>query len=754
MEYSLAQHLSIYGETMAKLKPRARIIRTIGDQLISGPEASIIELVKNSYDADAEWVNIKISPPNEKYLNGLVEVKDNGHGMTSSELVNMWFEPATDDKKIKKFSRKKRRKLLGAKGIGRFASACLGHVAEIDTKAEDLSNDFEHTKLKVNWRDFESNKYLDEIDIPLFSEYGIFSETGLTMKITDIKIKWTRNVIENIVRELRRITSPKDYQSDFKIYLDVSDFVRNGEADEPNNFNGQEILEKEYLSELTDNQDIYISDPTLIIPYKMQDKADYSLQGIFNEDGDFSGSFTIDRGDGVPKILEVKSPIIENDEKKCGLIEIELKIYDLEKESVQGLFKRMNLDFDKFGLKRARDLIKEFTGIGIYRDGFRIRPYGEADYDWLILEKRRVQDPSKKLGHSQVSGRVMIEGEEQSQLIERSSREGFEHNGSFSRLKKLITNVLIRIEEKRLEYRQNAGLSRKPTADVEKIKGVARLDKLVKAASSLPKEYKKLFIEKIEQQSIELTKAIEEIEEYQKLLESRSALGLVVAQVIHDGRRYLEPMSDAASSLIEQKDFLLEQTKKGEVVRKFYPQHAETIKTGVKGLSSLFKALDPVSGRRRGKPNNFNLFSVAQNAINFMGDSLIEHGIEVEINIHEEINLYGYISDLQSSLLNIIDNAIHWLSSDSSVERRIKIDALSDVNDVKIFLSNNGPIIEGSFRARLFNAGSTLKSEGHGLGLVIAREACRASKGELFFDEMSDETTFVIVFPKGENNNV
>ncbi|KGK68558.1 ATP-binding protein [Vibrio vulnificus] len=82
---------------MAKIKPRARLIRTIGDKLISGPEAAIIELVKNSYDAESSSVNKKISPPQKFPLfGGEIVISDTGHGMTEHDLINNWLEPATD----------------------------------------------------------------------------------------------------------------------------------------------------------------------------------------------------------------------------------------------------------------------------------------------------------------------------------------------------------------------------------------------------------------------------------------------------------------------------------------------------------------------------------------------------------------------------------------------------------------------------------------------------------------------------------
>ena len=108
-----------------RFRPRARIIRTIGDQLISGPEAAVIELVKNSYDADATSVTLKFFPPLEAGR-GRITVQDNGHGMTLSDIQDKWMEPATTSKVGTRRSPSLHRVMMGYKGIGRFAAAKLG----------------------------------------------------------------------------------------------------------------------------------------------------------------------------------------------------------------------------------------------------------------------------------------------------------------------------------------------------------------------------------------------------------------------------------------------------------------------------------------------------------------------------------------------------------------------------------------------------------------------------------------------------
>lgn len=728
---------------MAKLKPRARIIRTIGDQLISGPEAALIEMVKNSYDADAKEVNIKIVPCSSEYPTGLIKIEDNGHGMTTNEILTKWFEPATDEKKINKTSRSGERRVLGAKGIGRFASSRLGKSATITSISRLENNKYEKTIIRIDWESFETEKYLEDLEIPIESHLTEETQTGFKIEISAIKIAWTDRIIKTVLNELKKIISPKEVQGNFNIYLDVFSFKKiHGSP-----FDGKEIL----LQSIIDSQEDYSDDEksiSLIRPFKTQDNADYILTGSFDNTGNFSGSFRIERGDNINQELNISAPALDIDENSCGPFSIDLKIYDGESESIISLFKRMGIMHK--GVMDLKNLLKANAGVSIYRNGFRVRPYGEADVDWLLLEKRRVQDPSRRIGHSQISGKVIIESEENSNLIERSSREGFEHNESFNRLKKLITTVLKIAEEKRLEYREKAGLSRRTKGDVGKAKDIARLGKLIAAAKELPAAYQKTFLDKIEEESKELTKSLEEIENYQKLLESRSALSFVVAQIIHDGRRYLSPMTDAANSLIENNDKLFEVSSIGDVIRKYYPIHARTIKTGAKGLESLFKALDPISGRKRGKPQNFNLLDAVRTAIDFLGDSIIENSIDISIEISEKTTLFGYTGDLQNALLNIIDNAIYWTSTITSERRKISISEIPEKEMTTIRIVNNGPKIEESFMSRLFNPGSTLKTDGHGLGLAIAREACRASKGELYFDQDAELTTFAIQFPNGE----
>ncbi len=734
---------------MAKLKPRARLIRTIGDKLISGPEAAIIELVKNSYDADSPSVEIVIFPPTSS-CTGKITIKDNGHGMSYDNILNDWLEPATDAKSKNKTSKSGSRTVLGAKGVGRFASASLGQMIKLTSVAE-VNGQYQTSILELDWQIFESNKYLDDIEIDIKSSNSIEPvATGVLIEITNLTTIWNEKKIRQLVRELRRLATPQsESDTPFEIYLDLNSFSVNNET--PYNFNGPQMLfETNRIAEVIENDstDFSSTSRVLITPYKISKDSDYHLKGSFDEYGNFEGTFNIVRGDNSPLPFKLAAPALEVGELSCGPVEVDLRLYDLEKDSIEKLFSRMGLDFSDFGLRNARALIAENTGIGIYRTGFRIRPYGEPDNDWLKLEGRRVQDPSKKIGHGQISGTISVGSEEISHLIERSSREGLETNSAFERLTNLITGLLVKVEQKRFDFRSKAGISRKPTKKIDKARKLSSLESITKAVGDLPDEEQKPLLLKIEKESKALTKALDEIEAYQKLLESRAALGMVVAQVVHDGRTFLEPISSSAKSIIKNAPYVLEDTPKGELIRKYYPTYGQAVLDGSKGLASLFKSLDPISGRRRGRPVEFSALDNINNTLNLLDELLIESSIRVEVGIDENLKLYGYSGDLQSALMNILHNAIHWLNSTENDDKTINIIMSKVENSIAhIAIENNGPLIDEQDREAIFEAGFSLKSDGHGLGLSIAKEACKNSNGDLGLDFDSIDTRFVVQYP-------
>ncbi len=723
------------------LRPRARIIRTIGDQLISGPEAALIELVKNSYDADSPRVRITIEPSVGDSPSRLL-VKDNGHGMTLSDVTRKWFEPATDEK-LKRTSSPNGRRLLGAKGIGRFAVARLGEVTKLVSVARTSEGKKERVTVEINWEDFASDVYLDEVKIDakrVYLERGDRTKTGVELTVTRLREAWTRKKLEKLIKELRRVLSPLDDADLFEIHLDISRFTH-----ENSGFDGESLMR-----ELNSNVGEEIHSPdaaTKIVPFAFQQFADYRVSGAFDELGAFVGSYVNLKGDGVVVPLNLPPSALLEDEEPCSKVQVQLNVYDGESESIAALFERMGLNFEKIGIRDARKALHDNAGVSIFRSGFRIRPYGDPDNDWLELERQRVQNPSRKIGASQISGRVIVQSAEESRLLERSSREGLEHNGAFSRLIRLMHILLAHVEDRRFAFRQNAGLSRKIAPDVSRARELAQLSNVRRALLKLAPEQRAKLDVAISQDQRALNDSLEELDAYHKLLQSRAALGMVIARVQHDGRRLLTPLAAAARMLKDQGPNLVKAGKQGDLSREQLPAQIRIISDSSVGLGRLFKQLDPISGRKRGAPSNFPVLKVVESCVELLAEPIARSGIAVTVNVPPDLRAYGYNADLQSALLNILDNAAYWLATVPGIERRIEVEAERRQDEVTIRISNNGPEIGDDYIPRLFEAGFTLKNDGMGIGLAIARETCRASKGELEFDAAAPQTTFVIHFP-------
>lgn len=776
---------------MAKLKPRARLIRTIGDKLISGPEAAIIELVKNSYDADSPSVDVKIVPPKHEAADidkpiikqGYIEVSDTGHGMTYDEIINVWLEPATDIKAKKSTSRAGNREVLGAKGVGRFASARLGKTIEI-TSIADNQGKLEKSELKLDWEIFEAVKYLEDIDIDI-KRVDLLPEdthTGVTIKVINLNDTWGESRLGELIQELRRLATPQVHEdSNFKINLDLSAYVKSSEKTQyiknlkaakkrgevphqdfsPYDFDGIEFLTSnnrtvKSLAEAAegiieaDETKKTIPENHQINPYSLGEHCDYFVKGGFDVNGVFSGTLRILRGDKKPVKIELDAPSMLLNQEPCGAVEIELKLYDLEAESIKRLFESMALNYSAFSLKDARKFISDNTGIAIYRNSFRVRPYGHHDHDWLNLEKRRVQNPSHRVGHGQIGGSINISDEITSNLIERSSREGLEQNGSFSRLKSLVTHLLLNIEAARFAYRDKAEISRAPKKDFKTAFEIASLDNIseaIKSNHALNSNEKQAIQAIVNQTSSNMDKVLKGMDKYLKLLESRVSLGNVVAQVLHEGRTYISPVREANKFFDRFANDLTSTDEFGDYARQRLPDTLEGIKLGADGIHKLFDDIDPISGRKRTKPQEFSLVDIIQKVERLTQTSRSDAEVFVEHQLPSSLNCFGFPGDMQAALLNLFTNAIHWLSTEESTDKKIVITTECHGDILHILVSNNGPKILPSHYDRLFNAGFTLKTTGHGLGLVIAREAIRNSNGDLKFDTNSEDTTFILTIP-------
>ena len=720
-------------------RPRARIIRTIGDRLISGPEAAVIELVKNSYDADATTVRITFSPP-LKPETGYILFEDDGHGMSLSDIQEKWMEPATSDKKQRKES-PGGRQLLGSKGIGRFAVARLGNFLELISVARSIfqpdQDTYERTRIaELDWNRFERIKYLDDVSFPV--ETSITQDpTGTLLKISSLRDDWSETAITRLHHELRRLVSPIEngVSKPFKIVLDLSKCTK-----ENCGFDGPSIVDSSGEAEHT-------SEPYEVRPFPMLEACDYAVDGVFDESGTFDGTMTIRRAGTEPESIKLSVPL-KDSEEPCGIFTVRLSIFDREATSIRSTAQKAG--FGHLGVREARKLLDSIAGIAIYREGFRVRPYGDAENDWLTLDAKRVQNPSMKIGRNQVAGVVIIDDENTSKLIERSSREGLEENGSFRRLQSLILALLSEIvEPQRRRFRIDAGLDARKQSGFREVFGQAELPWAQGLLAKLPEgdrfEAQKL----ITRESERLTGYLKDLEARQAQLEAQVTLGLIIGEVMHQGNTPLAFIETEVARLQRWWPLLFENTPEALEDRAEIPKILHGMTGSASSLRALFTALSPLAGARRGEPQIYSVGKVLDETIYLFRSKADEMGLRFQIGPEiKTVSVKGYPEDLATALTNLIDNAIHWLQYHSVRPSQIVFTA-SELQPGKttVFVHDNGVGVTEQFQDQLFDVGFTMKPSGTGLGLSIAREAIYRSAGELQLVESDIGAKFAITLP-------
>jgi len=707
-------------------RPSARLMRTIGDKIIKDLYAAIVELVKNAYDADANKVEVKFLSMKEPQKAKII-IKDDGHGMDYETVVKKWMVPATTDKSDRRKS-PNGRNMQGRKGIGRFAAAVLGD--NILMKTTDKRGNT--IKVQTDWKIFDSEQYLDEIKIPVEVDHtGDPSGTELIIKPEERATEWTKIMYEILITELRKLVSPIKKKENFDIWLEL----KNIGIEEYNNWKQQ------------------------IEPFPLLELYDYRLRGDIDEKGNANLTFRNQVEKNIlPEKIKLEIPL--DKKKNCGPISFDFRVFDRDPEAITDLINRGLKDptTGKFIKKtEARQLLNKICGVGVYRDGFRVRPYGDPGYDWLELDKARVQNPSMRIGADQIAGFVNISNEETSHLEEKSARDGLKENDYYFLLVEIIKKCLAQLEEKRFDYRKKTGRGRK---SVKIKKELATLFDFTGLKKSLGEELRKSnvpesVLTKVENVILKTEKSkaktLTDIEETIAMYEGQVTVGKIIIVIMHEGRKPLKYLKEQCPHIAKWvKD--LQKSYDTALFDKIIDRLEDTEKESLI-LIELFNRLDPLAVKKRGNKKPVNVNKVMRRIGELFKNEFARQNIKFINEINEELDYFGWEQDLYTAMTNLVDNSLYWLSQvENKEEKQIRISAQIEDNNIVIDFCDNGPGIKRKYIESniIFEPGFSTKPEGTGLGLSIAGEAIERNNGKLKAIYDSEGAYFRIELPKGE----
>lgn len=374
----------------------------IGKELITDEYVAVFELVKNSFDANAKKVKVifenQYNPQTSRIL-----IWDDGRGMTLDDLQNKWLfvgysakKDGSEDKDYRD-KLKNKRTFAGAKGVGRFSCDRLGAHLELFTKKE--SGCYEN--LSINWTDFEEDAKKEFMNIRVLHQTLANSpfqgfESGTILVISQLRDQWDRERILTLKNSLEKLINPN-------------------QANEDDSFQIEIIAEDERLQdqkELSENKKVNGVVKNFIFE-KLGLKTTHIKVEII-ENGGVVKTSLVDRGREIYWIKERNTYTLLSD--------INIQLFQLNRAAKYNFTKQMQIEPVKYG------------SVFIYKNGFRIYPFGEEGDDSLGIDRRKQQGYNRFLGTRDLIGRIEVRGD-QVDLKETTSRDGgFIKNDTYKEL--------------------------------------------------------------------------------------------------------------------------------------------------------------------------------------------------------------------------------------------------------------------------------------------------------------------------------
>lgn len=740
-----------------KIRPYARLLTMLGDQLIKNELIALVELIKNSYDADASWVKVSFLNFTEDYSltpTSKIIIEDDGCGMNADILRKHWLNPATPDKLKRKAENPKTQKsriLQGEKGIGRFAIFKLGKKITITTRRQkqnldgsfiDQGEEIENV-LTYDFSQYDSDflseageekeLFLEELtvdlvqraptsivkkDVVLGATRKKRSPYGTIIEITDLKTKWSVarvNRIQQNIGKLQPIFSEED-AADFSVWI-YKDSALNVSNDsykrELNN-----CLENKSVLKVTNGR-FTCGENTITF-----DLNGNLIHLSFN-DPDIRGLAQFKKF----KELEEKGQEIE-----CGSFNFEFYIFDFNVDSE---------NLAKYYLsKDEKSVIKEHR-IYLYRDNVRVMPYGDPEDDWLRIDMARgTVRADEYLSNDQVVGCVYISQEENPNLKDKTNREGLIEEGRALEDFIGVLQIILRYLRKK-PFAQYL-IDKKRRNEIDQIKR-GRPSELIEAAKKQFSDDEKAlkFFKSFERSYVKEKRTFEDrIHKTENL----AAIGLSIETASHDVMLLIGKVVEQQESLI--KELMLDE----EIDRESLISRLTLIRGTISMIQSQMKDVQLLFPSTKSKTKSIDLKTILDKVHNLYKRAFRENHISVDYDM-TTCPLVVKTTDavLLQVFINLFDNALYWLKTVNG-DRRILITL--DGNQQRLIFSDSGPGVKPEDVNYIFEAFYSGKGEeGRGLGLYIARQLLdrydySITLAEFSKDRLLKGANFVLEFVK------
>lgn len=734
----------------------ARTAMLIGTENFSNPEGAIIELVKNTYDADSPCCYILFDGNDGQITE--IYIIDYGSGMDISTIQDCWMQIGTDDKQRNVETGNGRIK-SGAKGIGRFALNRLGSMATMLTR-KDGQDAF---IWNVNWNDFDApgkkiNEVMADLDVVelegiqrclsrLAIRFNVFLpefSLGTILKISNLADIWEEDAIKHLFSSLQDLVPPFNIPA-FQLYLYVSGSNDYGkiEAKQYEDFDYKVSAKYENSVLKVDVQRNELDINALQSEYRGLFDMENMKQFPYRLEDFEKEIYHIEMPLGELNGLR-KSQLLADYGAKLGAFQFDFYFIKGSKSDINSEKSDAKYPYRQFSPTHRRLWLKKNLGVKIYRDKFRVRPYGENGDDWLHLGDRYSQNPigaGQRMGgyhirQNQIVGAVEISRLHNIYLQDKSGREGLQENDVFGLFKEVLLGIINIMEKDRNTVMYNLSLlydKNHPKEDAKK-----QADKAQKAG-----EYTQANYNALSQGYTVVKQELEDKEEEVRLLRNLASTGLIITSFSHE----LNNLSIQTKSRYDNMLYALNLVTSIDNVKKLglkdYQNPYEVIKTqknyDEQVRSWLEFSINSISKDKRLRKSihlksYFELFKKTWMTV--MNELNIDFDVK---GFSDDMQIKAFVIDFDTIFNNLISNSIYAIKvKKSTINRKIRIDGKLEDEYLSIIISDSGKGLDKQYQNNpsvIFNAFESSRCNkngekiGTGLGLYIVKATINEYKG-------------------------
>lgn len=726
---------SIYVDIVVALQPSIRrsIERTLLANKVTFDSAGFIELVDSSLEPNtpdpvrAQFLKALGAPSSAtKAISALVEasfkfnsisIRDKGHGMTRTSLDACYLTIGTPmrlherDSTKTSSGTKSKRTPLGEKGIGRLAAMRLGHHVEVLTGVSGESN---QSRLDLDWRPVFADPDLDSSALDFKVQKGPtkpLKNTGTEIRIRDLQSDWTKEKLEALsLTELSKIADPFRNNTSGS-FLEIQ-------------FQGKELIVPGFPEAL-----LRYADAVCTIEYRVSAGSNSKPEPRLSVSTDYRqykrAETLVHEGPHLNDL--VANPLAKRRKRKEQDPPPVSEEINATLESLGPFSARFHW-FNRGRLKTANhdlwaDTLEPFVrtwsgGLLVYRDGFRVYPYGGSGDDWLDLDRKALSASAYKLNRAQIIGYLRITSTGNPYLHDQTNREGFRDSPEKDVLRRLLRQAIIADCRTFLEKvdRENKVIDPSDVGELDRrvnsshkeiIHNLRGLESRIPEESSAITEimHQLAEVEEAWGRAKETIAAHEdEVEQYIHL----AGVGLMVELIAHE----LARSTDEALHALASK-------------RVNSAAQIDVLKAELTTINRRVRVLDELSvpGRQRKTVNDVR--DIVETMVDFYTAKAKRHHVAIKLNPGKKGSFRRRVEkgQVMQILDNLLNNAIYWLDRRVDRDKPAAISIAIDAAEGAVTVADNGPGISVGISARVFDAFYTTKSQdGRGLGLYIARK--------------------------------